>query len=241
MRVACYTGTRNLYEAMVPAIKSLLIHSNVEKIYLLIEDDIFPYELPDCVETINVSSQTYFKKDGPNMTSHFTYMALMRAAVAKMFPEYDKMLVLDVDTIIEEDISELFDIDLGNNYFAAVPEPDRCKGGKNYTSLDMYTNIGVTLYNLKLLRDSGKVDIVIKSLNKYKYQFMEQDCFNECCQGHILPLSNEYNSTNECRYPFTGYCRCPKVIHYAGIKLDDYVHKFDVQKYNRIPWNEIRK
>lgn len=240
MRVACYTGTRNLYEAMIPAVKSLILNSNVEKIYLLIEDDTFPYELPECVETINVSNQKYFPKDGPNMKSHFTYMALMRSVVAKMFPQYDKMLVLDVDTIVVEDISELFDIDLKDNYFAAVAEPDRCKGGPHYT-LDTYVNIGVTMYNLEKLRKSGKVDQVVKSLNTYSYPFMEQDCFNELCQGKILRLSNEYNSTNECKYPFTGYCRIPKIVHYAGMKLDDYIHKFDVQKYARIPWSDLRK
>ena len=55
MRTAVYTGTRNLYYYMVAAAKSLLAHSNVEKIYFLIEDDTFPYELPPKTSTINVS------------------------------------------------------------------------------------------------------------------------------------------------------------------------------------------
>jgi len=42
---------------MIPSMKSLLIHSNVDKIYFLIEDDTFPYELPPEVECINVSEQ----------------------------------------------------------------------------------------------------------------------------------------------------------------------------------------
>lgn len=46
LRVAAYCGTRNLYKDMVPAFKSLLINSNVDIIYLLIEDDKFPYPLP---------------------------------------------------------------------------------------------------------------------------------------------------------------------------------------------------
>ena len=46
LRVAAYCGTRNLYKDMVPAVKSLLVNSNVDKIYLLIEDDQFPYKLP---------------------------------------------------------------------------------------------------------------------------------------------------------------------------------------------------
>lgn len=55
MRAAIYSGTRNIYEKMLPSMKSLLMHSNVEKIYFLIEDDEFPYELPPEVECINVS------------------------------------------------------------------------------------------------------------------------------------------------------------------------------------------
>ena len=56
MRAAVYCGTRNVYDDMIPSMKSLLIHSNVEKIYFLIEDDKFPYELPPEVECINVSN-----------------------------------------------------------------------------------------------------------------------------------------------------------------------------------------
>jgi len=56
MRAAVYAGTRNVYQDMIPAMKSLLIHSNVEKVYFLIEDDTFPYPLPPEVECINVSN-----------------------------------------------------------------------------------------------------------------------------------------------------------------------------------------
>ena len=63
MRTAVYTGTRNLYEFMIASAKSLLTHSNVEQIYFLIEDDIFPYELPPKTTIINVSNQSYFIKD----------------------------------------------------------------------------------------------------------------------------------------------------------------------------------
>lgn len=55
MRAAVYSGTRNIYDKMLTASKSLLMHSNVEKIYFLIEDDQFPYELPKEIECINIS------------------------------------------------------------------------------------------------------------------------------------------------------------------------------------------
>ena len=39
MKAAVYAGTRNVYEDMIPSMKSLLIHSDVNKVYFLIEDN----------------------------------------------------------------------------------------------------------------------------------------------------------------------------------------------------------
>ena len=83
MKAAVYAGTKNVYEQMIPSMQSLLIHSDVDKIYFLIEDDIFPYELPAEVECINVSNQTFFPIDGPNMKNRCSYMVLLRAAFSK--------------------------------------------------------------------------------------------------------------------------------------------------------------
>lgn len=56
MRAAVYSGTRNVYSQMLTSAKSLLIHSNVEKIYFLIEDDKFSEPLPNEIECINISN-----------------------------------------------------------------------------------------------------------------------------------------------------------------------------------------
>lgn len=61
MRAAVYCGTRNLYSDMVTAAKSLIHNSNVEKVFLIIEDDTFPEPLPSIVDTINVSNQSHFR------------------------------------------------------------------------------------------------------------------------------------------------------------------------------------
>ena len=228
-KVAAYKGTQNLYKLMLPAVKSLMINSDVEKIYLLIEDDKFPYELPDIVECINVSGQKYFKPDGPNMNSRFTYMAMMRAVYADMFPDLDRILSLDVDTIIDKDISDLWDYDLDGYYFAAVIELDRSDVDKG----ELYTNIGVALYNLDKLRD-GKMDEVVEALNTKKYSFLEQDVFNEKCQGGILRLPSRYNVTD-----FTAYTRYPKIIHYAGMKKWGDMQL--LKKYEGAKWEDILK
>ena len=228
-RVAVYTGTRNLYPDMVPAIKSLIAHSDVDKVYLLIEDDEFPFEVPkDIVEVRNVSEQTYFKPDGPNMKSGFTYMAMMRAALCKEFPELDEILALDCDTICVRDITDIWNTPLYDEYyFAAVPETART------TKSSTYTNIGVALYNLKKLRD-GKADEVIDILNTKKYTYLEQDVFNLQCQGAIYKLSSDYNATN-----YTKPTSNPKIVHYAGIK--DWSDVDLVNRYRDTSWEEILK
>ena len=215
-KIAVYTGTRNYYEFMVPAVKSLLKNSDVEKIYLLIEDDEFPYQL-DKVETINVSDQEYFHRDGPNMNSRFTYMALMRAALAFVFPQYDRILSLDVDTIVRKNISDLWELPIDNYYMAMAPEFHKS------TSDWMYCNAGVTLFNLEKLRD-GKAKEIIRELNREQYPFMEQDVINYLCQGEIYPMDGDYNANS-----WTTHSDDPKIIHYAGYK--DWTSFPDFQKW----------
>ena len=235
MKVAVFTGSRNLYHNMIPAIKSLLLNSDVQKIYLLIEDDKFPEYLPECVQVINVSDQKFFRKNGPNMNSRFTYLAMMRAALAKMFPDLDKILSLDVDIIVNKNISSLWNLPIQNYYFAAAREPLRSTGGKYYTC-PLYTNTGIALYNLKKLREDKKVDEVIFKLNQHPYNFLEQDVFNLSCQGSIAIMQPEYNA-NEWVEP----CREePKIIHFAGIPTNIWEKNELVKKYTNIPWEEIK-
>ena len=190
MKAVVYAGTRNVYQDMIPSMKSLLIHSDVDKIYFLIEDDEFPYELPPEVECINVSKQQWFNADTcPNMKNRCSYMVLLRAAFTKIFPHLDKILNIDNDTVVKNNISELWDIDLTDYYLAGCGEPKQSKN--NFT----YINMGVAMINLKKLREDGKDEEMIEKLNTYYYPEAEQTCFNRVCQGHILLLPNCYNAT----------------------------------------------
>lgn len=218
MNVACYAGTRNVYEDMIPAAKSLLIHSNVDKIYFLIEDDEFPYELPPEIECINVSNQEWFDVDGPNFKSQWTYMVLMKVALTKLFLDLDKILMLDIDTIVNENISHIWNIDLTDYYFAAVKEPH--KSSKKF----LYTNAGVMLINLSKIREDSIDDDMIYALNHLYFEFKEQDCFNNFCQNYIYELPADYNIN----YYTTG-AKHRKITHFAAIK--NWQHLPLVEKY----------
>ena len=101
-----YAGTRNQYKQMVLAAKSLLAWNDV-KVKFLIEDDEFPEELDPNIECINVSDQYYFSRFGPNYSKRWTYMSLMRLAFPLMFPDEDRILWLDNDTLVTGDITPL--------------------------------------------------------------------------------------------------------------------------------------
>ena len=203
-KIACYCITRNLYGKVLPSLKSLLMHSDVEKVYLLIEDDKFPVPLPENVKCVNVSKQSWFLPSSPNFNSPWTYMVMMRAALCRVFPEYDMILSLDADTIIDQDISGIWQYCDDDHYFAAVREIHR------FSEDQFYVNNGVALYNLRKMRD-GKADEVIHALNTRYFQFVEQDALNELCAGRILELPSEYNC---CR--FTKPCDSPRIYHFAA-------------------------
>ena len=199
---------------MLTAAKSLLMHSNVEKIYFLIEDDGFPYEIPPEIECINISNQTYFPADGPNFKNVLTYMVLIRAAYTKIFPDLDRILSIDMDTVVNENISNLWDLDLTDYYIAAVEERDlSLREGS-------YFNMGVAMLNLKKIRDDGKDDEIIHALNAYWYRYKEQDCFNEFFRGHALILPSDYNCCLQADPP-----KHEKITHFAGLyKLEQFPH-----------------
>ena len=187
-RVVVYTGTRNLYSDMVVASKSLLYNDGADIVYFLIEDDTFPHNIPDCIHTMNVSNQTIFRHDGPNYNSHWTYMVLIRAALTKIFPQYDRLIHLDVDTIVQQPIDCLWNLDLSHYYYACVAE--------NQITIRQhpYFNFGMAVHNLALLREHKIDDTIIQTINTTKLTFPEQDAINTVCRRNILELPQRYNA-----------------------------------------------
>ena len=232
-RVIVYCGTYDVYMNMVASLKSVLCNIPVDKVYFLIEDDKFPYELPDIVECINVKNQQYFPEDGPNFNNSWTWMCMMRAAYPEIFSQYNKVLSLDIDIVMDDNVSDLWDYDITDYYIAGVPERQRQK-----TSNDpLYINFGVVLMNLAKLREDGKQDEIIRILNTQKVDCPEQGAFNKACAGKILELPAEFNYTTYSH--ITGDALKQRIIHYAGQKF--WRHYKMVKKYADLDWNTVMK
>lgn len=197
MKSVVYFGSREIYGDFRTAVNSLLKHTEVDKVFAVVEDDKLPFDLP--VEVIRWENKWF---NGLNTKTKWKSFGCIRPALTKLFPDLDTILSLDLDTIVEKDISELFKIDLDGKYFAAVREP-------GLSIKTPYYNTGVCLMNLKLLRESGKDDEMINALNTIRFQYVSQDCMNFFCD-RVLDLPSDYNA---CK--FTVRTDNVKIRHFA--------------------------
>lgn len=232
MKVAVYFGSIHIYKDMIPAYKSLLVNSDVDKIYLLTEDDKFPYELHRDVENINIARkiETWFERDGANWNSAWKYVGLIRCALSKVFPDLDTILSIDCDTIVKEDVSDLWNINLNNFYVAGVMEPHM-----TFSTHSLYVNAGVTMWNLKKIREDGIDDKMIDDLNRNRRMFVCQDTLNAFCRDRIFQLPAMYNVSD-----FTEQSKRVKIFHYAGGRPKDWRKLPIVEYYRNLPLDEIR-
>ena len=223
-KLVVYAGTRNVYEQMYVSLKSLLLNTPVDGVFLLVEDDNFPYSVPQNVQVCNVSGQQFFANGTPNFNTPWSYMELLRCALGDMLPEtIQQVLWLDIDTIVDADISELFEMDMTGYYYAGALEP------KKSNIFFRYINTGVVLINLDLLRDMGKEHEMIQFLNTYHFTWPGQDIINLLCQGRLKVIDSEFNAS-----AWTESCHRPKIVHYAAIPAEQYKKHYLYQKYKQI-------
>lgn len=224
-RVAVYGGTKNTYEQMTIAAKSLVANTKMDCVWFLIEDDVFPLKIPDIIHTKNVSNQIWLDPKGYNYNNAWTYMTLIRLALPEIFPDEDRILWLDVDTIVEKDIGDLFELDFKNNYVAMVEEPVRSKFPFKYH------NSGVLLMNLPLIRKDNIHNKWIQLANTELFTAPDQDVINLICQGEILTIDPKWNSAGA----ITQNAPDPYIRHYAGYLRKSGRYVFE--QYAKADWN----
>ena len=163
MKHVVYGATRNLYDQIPAAMKSLLDHTKVDCIHLMLEDDEIPFDCPGSVpiEVVNVKEymEWAFPDGGPNAKTHWTKMALVRVCYPEIFDDVGTLLQLDIDTIVLDDISPLWEVDLTGKWFAAVPEK---YSNYNPYNANVYYNIGICMFNLDQMREDNAQEQMVE-------------------------------------------------------------------------------
>lgn len=201
--VIAFIATRGWYEYLGVAITALLHHNpDVKKIYIFIEDDVFPYFLDDeRVIPMNIYKLPMFvRPDSPNYNTRYTLLGFVPFCLSKYIGD-DKCLFIDTDVIVTGDISPLWNTDMGDCVIAGVREPFKSKGF-------VYINAGVCLFDLKKMRDERIDDLCIDLCNTTYLEYVNQDILNTVCRGRIAEVDSRYN-----KCPFVAYTDNPVCLH----------------------------
>ena len=204
-----YAMTRRVYEWILPSLRSLAVHDPNTNVFILAEDDALPFALPVEAKIINVSGQTYFPKTGVNYNTDFGYINLLKVRYPSILP-VDRVIHLDIDTIVCGSLQALWDTDLTGKWFGAVQEYRA-----NYRPFgEKYYNMGVSVINLSQMREDRIEPVMEYYLNNVKQPWADQDAWNRYGleAGKIVPLDVRWNES-----PVTGETDHPSVVHYASI------------------------
>ena len=126
-----------------------------------------------------------------------------RSFIAPLFPQYNKAVYLDSDTILVDDIAELYDTNLEDNMIGACVDPkvEAVPEFREYVDKAVgvpyqeYVNSGVLLLDLKKLRKIHYVSQLIRMINEFDADLVapDQDYLNVICRGQILHLDQKWN------------------------------------------------
>lgn len=196
------------------ALHSLIVHASVEKeykVYILYTNLTKEHRRRLCamctenvtVECVDVQKETSIFQSFSG-TTHLRVEATYRLLIAELFPEFDKILYLDCDIIILEDVALLYQMELGEKILG-VGEIALAKEIKIHfqtvlgVNEETGFNSGVLLINTKKFKEEG---IKEKCLNLFleewkekekKFIYQDQDVLNITCSGKTKQFSMCWN------------------------------------------------
>jgi lipopolysaccharide biosynthesis glycosyltransferase len=165
---------------------------------------------------------------------HTTVSTIDRLLLPELLRGVSKVLYLDVDLAIEDDLRQLYDIDLTDYRLAAKLSSFETwrTGVRLVTRASLHmpaeeawnlrrllhfdgslafpaVNAGVLLMNLDKMREEGLSQRFIPLVENCF--FNDQDVLNVYGRNRILPIEPRWNFV-----PTQDYCEAPGIIHWAG-------------------------
>lgn len=134
---------------------------------------------------------------------HYSLATYYRLFIESLFPQYNKVVYLDCDIVVLGDISKLYNVNLGNNLVAAVPDQivSITPMFQDYTKVALgidyrkYFSAGILLMNLTEFRKEKIQDKFTYLLSKYNFDTVapDQDYLNVLCKNRVKYLPNGWN------------------------------------------------
>ena len=139
-----------------------------------------------------------------NENAYCTPYTLLRLLADKIEEIPDKILYLDIDIMVGNDLTKLYNIDITNYEYAAVKEKYGC-----WIIRPDYINAGMLLLNMKKIKETGLLEKARKLIKKRKLLFADQDAiFWSTTKKLILPrIYNEQSKFNKKDTVICHFCK----------------------------------
>lgn len=169
----------------------------------------------------------------------YSEAASFRLLMPELFPELDRVLYIDCDVIVRQDVARLFDqTELGDNYMGVIYEAPIEGQAERWKALGCdpgkYFNSGFLLMNLKQMREEGVSARLLDACRVDWLEFPDQDALNQVCKGRVLPLSPLYNSI---RTFFLPQYKPEFVSQYSETLWDEVQRCGNIHYTGGKPWN----
>jgi len=143
--------------------------------------------------------QDHFQHVDIHVDARYTIAASYRLLLADLLPDYARVIYLDCDLIVRNDLATLFQkITLTDYYMAGVFEATLASQQAYMKEIGCqdgaYINSGFLVMNLALLRADKMGPKLLLAAQQKNLQFPDQDVINQLCQGKILGLPPYYNA-----------------------------------------------
>ena len=139
-------------------------------------------------------------KDLP-IRHYYSKTTYYRFFIAEMFPQYDKAIYIDSDTIVLGDISKLYNTDIGDCYVGACHEQAMVQVDVYGTycekvvgvSRHNFFNAGMMLINCQQFRDKKVLKKFLKYLWEYTFVVtQDEDYLNLICKDQVFWLDQKW-------------------------------------------------
>lgn len=174
-----YNSSPNTFYFFYIMVTNDFYKGNEIKIYNLIN------KYPNCKITFYNMTDKY---SNWTINNYYSISVYYRLSLSDLIRDFEKLIYLDCDTIVHEDLSELYNIEMGNNFYMGFPSLEISYMVINETR--NFINSGVILINLKLLRKINASSIFKNFYKNYGTQKVDEYLINVIFYNHIsfLPL-----------------------------------------------------
>lgn len=230
------------------AINSIISNASRNRTYdiIVITTDISDQHISDLLTLIidkpNISVRFadishYTNTNNFLVSSNYTVFTYFRLLLPDIVVDMDRLLYLDADVIVNDDLTELYDTDFEGNCIAGTYDT-QVAAWQNYNSgmrsyfrslglntSGEYVQAGVLLFNMHLICEKADMKSILARACSEKFVFNDQDLINIYFKGKIKILNLKWDVLN---HNDVGTVDCEE--HLLPQQKDDFLRSWPIQE-----------